>query len=116
LLELHRAGKVRILAVTSRQRLRIAPDIPTAIEAGLPDMVAESFNGLFAPAAVPRSIIDPIAQATKALMVDNEFQQRLFASGFEPIFDSGPEDAQRLVVDELARWMPIMKAADFKLE
>src|SRR5204863_1712588 len=56
LLELHRAGKVRILAVTSRKRLQIAPDIPSAIEAGLPGMIAESFNGLFAPAAVPKPI------------------------------------------------------------
>src|SRR5438105_4384375 len=42
LIDLHRAGKVRILAVTSRRRLQVAPDIPTAIEAGLPGMVAEN--------------------------------------------------------------------------
>jgi tripartite-type tricarboxylate transporter receptor subunit TctC len=116
LLELHRAGKVRILAVTTHKRLQIAPDIPTAIEAGLPDMLAESFNGLFAPAAVSRTILDQIAQATRTVAADGEFQKRLFASGFEPILDSGPEEAQRLVHDELARWTPIMKATDFKLE
>ena len=42
LIDLHRAGKVRILAVTARARLKIAPDIPTALEAGLPGMVAET--------------------------------------------------------------------------
>jgi tripartite-type tricarboxylate transporter receptor subunit TctC len=116
LLQLHRAGKVRILAVTSRHRLKIAPDIPTAIEAGLPDMLAESFNGLFAPAGVSATILDLVAQHTRALAGDEEFQKRLLVSGFETIVDSGPQQAQRLVSDELARWTPIMKATNFKLE
>ncbi len=53
LLELHRAGKVRILAVNATARIKAAPDIPTAIEAGLPGMIAGNLNGLFAPAGVP---------------------------------------------------------------
>ncbi len=48
LLQFHRAGKVRILAIAAQQRMKAAPDIPTAIEAGLPGMVAANFNGLFA--------------------------------------------------------------------
>src|ERR671931_2482212 len=52
LLEFHRAGRVRILAVASRKRLQIAPDIPTTTEAGLPGMIAGNLNGLFAPAGV----------------------------------------------------------------
>jgi tripartite-type tricarboxylate transporter receptor subunit TctC len=116
LLELHRAGKVRILAVAARQRLRIAPDIPTAIEAGLPGMIAESFNGLFAPAGVPKPILQQVADATRAIAADQDVQQRLLTSGFEPVLDSGPDEAQKLVRDELARWTPIMRATDFKLE
>jgi tripartite-type tricarboxylate transporter receptor subunit TctC len=116
LIELHRAGRVRILAVTSRTRLKIAPDIPTALEAGLPGMVAETFNGLFAPAAVPRSLINQFAQATRTIAADPEFQRTLATSGFETILDSGPEAAHQLVSDELARWTPVMKATDFKLE
>ncbi len=116
LIDLHRTGKVRILAVTSRARLQVAPDIPTAIEAGLPGMVAENFNGLFAPAGLSRTIVDQLAQATHRLMADPEFQKPLLTSGFEPILDSGPEAAQRQVSEELVRWTPIMKATDFKLE
>ena len=55
LLDFHRAGKVRILAVAAETRLRAAPDIPTAREAGLPGMVAANFNGLFAPAGLAPS-------------------------------------------------------------
>ncbi len=83
LIDLHRAGKVRILAVTARARLKIAPDIPTALEAGLPGMVAENFNGLFAPAGLPKPIVERFARVTHALMADPEFQKPLIVSGFE---------------------------------
>src|SRR6267154_4967341 len=116
LLDFHRAGKVRILAVAADTRLRAAPDIPTAIEAGLPGMVAANFNGLFAPAGLPKPIVDQIAEATRKVMGDADFQKILLASGFEATADSGPEQAQRLVSDELARWTPIMKATNFKME
>jgi tripartite-type tricarboxylate transporter receptor subunit TctC len=116
LLQLHNTGKVRILAVTSEKRLRIAPDIPTAIEAGLPGMVAVNFNGLFAPAGVPQPIVDQIARATRAAMQDEEFHKPMITSGFEPIVDSGPEESQRMVASEIARWTPIIKATGFKVE
>ncbi|HEY6254198.1 MAG TPA: tripartite tricarboxylate transporter substrate binding protein [Xanthobacteraceae bacterium] len=116
LMDFHRAGKVRILAVAAQARLRAAPDIPTAIEAGLPGMVAANFNGLFAPAAVPAAIVDQLATATRRLMGDEAFDKLLVASGFEPTTQSSPGEAQRLVADELARWTPIMRATNFKME
>jgi tripartite-type tricarboxylate transporter receptor subunit TctC len=114
LLQLHATGKVRILAVTSEKRLKVAPDIPTAIEAGLPGMVAVNFNGLFAPAGVPKPIIDRIAKATLDAMKDEAFQQPMITSGFEPILDVGPEAATKMVADEIKRWVPIMQRANFK--
>ena len=116
LLQFHRTGKVRILAVAAEKRLKVAPDIPTAIEAGLPGMVAANFNGLFAPAGLPKPIIDLIAQATRTVMQDEEFQKPLITSGFEPVLDSGPDAVHRVVTSELARWTPIMKATGFKME
>ncbi|MEA2904875.1 MAG: hypothetical protein QOI12_2262 [Alphaproteobacteria bacterium] len=116
LLDFHRAGRVRILAVAHETRLKAAPDIPTAIEAGLPGMVASNFNGLFAPAGLPKPIVDLLADGTRKMASDAEFQKVLLASGFEPTGASGPDEAARLVRDELARWTPIMKATNFKLE
>jgi tripartite-type tricarboxylate transporter receptor subunit TctC len=116
LLEFHRTGKVRILAIASAQRIKAAPDIPTAIEAGLPNMVAANFNGLFAPAGTPKAVLDRITALTRTAMADEALQKTLIASGFEPIVDSGPEAAQQMVVDEMARWVPIMKATGFKME
>jgi tripartite-type tricarboxylate transporter receptor subunit TctC len=116
LLNFHRTGKVRILAVASETRLRAAPDIPTATEAGLPGMVAANFNGLFAPAGLADSIVDQLASATRKLMADEAFDRLLVDSGFEPTAQSGPVEARQLVADELRRWTPIMQATNFKME
>ena len=62
-------------------------------------MVAANFNGLFAPAGVPKAIIDQIAKATRAAMADDELQKPMITSGFEPVLDSGPEAAQRMVAE-----------------
>src|SRR5882672_10158301 len=107
LLDFHRTGRVRILAVNATTRSKGAPDIPTAIEAGLPGMVAGNLNGLFAPANVPKAIIDQIAEATRKIMADEELQKVLIMSGFEPILDSGPEATRAFIAAELARWTPI---------
>jgi len=96
--------------------MKAAPDIPTAIEAGLPGMVAANFNGVFARAGTPNSILDRIAQLTRAALADDEVQKTLITSGFEPVLNSGPEEASRMVADELARWVPIIKATGFKME
>jgi tripartite-type tricarboxylate transporter receptor subunit TctC len=116
LLDFHRAGKVRILAVNATARIKAAPDIPTAIEAGVPGMIAGNLNGLFAPAGVSKAVVDQIAEATRRTMGDAEFQRILITSGFEPILDSGPDATRQFITEELARWTPIMKATGFKME
>src|SRR5262249_20237317 len=116
LIEFHRSGKVRILAVNATARVKGAPDIPTAIEAGLPGMVAGNLNGLFAPAGLPKPIVDQIAEATRKIAADEALQKVLIASGFEPILDSGPEATDAFSGAATASWLPIMKAANFKME
>jgi tripartite-type tricarboxylate transporter receptor subunit TctC len=115
-LELHKSGRLRILAVTTPARVMAAPDIPTAVEAGLPDMIAQNFVGLFAPAQTPRPIIDRIVQATRAGLAERDLQQVFLAAAFEPQVDSGPESARRFLDDEIARWSPIIKAIGLKLD
>jgi tripartite-type tricarboxylate transporter receptor subunit TctC len=116
LLDFHRTGKVRILAVNATTRSLGAPDIPTAIEAGLPGMVAGNLNGLFAPAGVPKEIVGRIAEATRKIVAEPDVQRILIASGFEPLTDSGPDATRSFIADEIARWTPIMKATGFKME
>ena len=115
-LRLHRAGKIRILAVNSAARLKAAPEIATATEQGLPGMIGQLFLGLFVPVATPRAIADRIGEATRQLMADDEFQKVLLASGLEASSDSSPDKAQRFINEETARWGPVVKASGFKVE
>jgi tripartite-type tricarboxylate transporter receptor subunit TctC len=116
LLELHQTGKLRILAVTGPRRLIAAPEIPTAVEAGLPGMISQQSIGLFAPTGTPKAIIEQIAQATRTALAERAYQQMLIESGFEPDTDSTPERFRHLIEDDLARWAPIVKAIGLKLD
>jgi tripartite-type tricarboxylate transporter receptor subunit TctC len=115
-LELHRSGKLRVLAVTSPDRLVGAPEIPTAVEAGIRGMVSQNLVGLMAPAGTPKAIIEQIAQAMRTAMADQKYQQQLIAFGFELPPDLGPDRMRRFVEDEIARWTPVIKAIGLKLD
>ena len=109
----HRAGRARILAINSAARLKAAPDVPTAIESGLPDMKVVVFNAVFAPAGTPRPIIDALVQATAKAKADPGFAADLERAGAEMVAESTPESAARFVRDETARWTPIVKSSGF---
>lgn len=115
-IELHRAGKIRILAVSSRKRLAAAPDIPTAVEAGLPGMISHNFVGLFAPARTPTPIVEQIAQATRGVMADPDYQRLLLTSGFEAELESSPDKTRAFVEAEIAQWTPVIRSIGLKLD
>ena len=113
-LNYHKEGRIRMLAVNSEKRLQAAPDIPTAIEAGLPDMIVYSFNAIMAAAGTPRPIVDQLHQTTLKVMADAEFQDFLRKAGAEPVTDSSPEKMTRFIKSEIARWTPIINEAGLK--
>ena len=115
-IELHRSGRLKILAVTTPARLAALPDLPTAIEAGVAGMVARNFLALFAPAGTPQAIIAQVGQATHTALADAEFRQALTASGFEPQPDMGADETRRFVHEELARWTPVIRTIGLKLD
>jgi tripartite-type tricarboxylate transporter receptor subunit TctC len=114
-LELHRTGKLRMVAVTAPDRLVAAPDIPTAVEAGLPGMVAVNFTGLFAPHGTPKPIVDLVAAATDKAMEDDNFRTMLIDAGMEPYRHSTPEKTAQFLEQDIARWTPVFRAIGLKL-
>jgi tripartite-type tricarboxylate transporter receptor subunit TctC len=116
LLEFHRTGKLRILAVTSPARLVAAPDIPTAVEAGVPGMISQQSIGLLAPAGTSETIIGQIWQATRVAVAMRAYQNMLIESGFEPDVDSNPQTFRRSLEDDIAHWRPVVKALDLKID
>jgi tripartite-type tricarboxylate transporter receptor subunit TctC len=115
-IELHRSGKIRVLAVTSPVRLTAAPELPTATEAGFPGLVVPASLGLLAPAGTPKPIIEQIAQATRTALAERAYQQALIESGFEPTIDSTPEKFRRSLADDVALWAPVVKKLGLKID
>ena len=115
MIEFHRTGRLRILAVTSPQRLTAASDLPTAAEA-LPGMVSQQLIGLFAPAGTAKAIIGQIAEANHALLAGADYQKMLVETGFEPDVDSSPEIFRRRIEAEIAKWTPIVQELGIKID
>ena len=116
LLELHRSGKLRILAVTSPQRLRGAPDLPTVVEAGMPELVAQALTWLLVPKGTASGVIERISQATAEALAEPGLQQIYLAAGVEPSTDSSPKAAAQLLRREILRWGPIVKQIGLRLD
>jgi tripartite-type tricarboxylate transporter receptor subunit TctC len=114
-LNLHSTGKIRILAVNSAGRLKGAPDLPTAIEQGVPNMIGQLFLGIYARAGTPPAAIAKVADATKQAMADAAFEAVLIKSGFEPMNHYGPEAGLKYMAEEYARWKPVVDAIGLKV-
>jgi tripartite-type tricarboxylate transporter receptor subunit TctC len=116
MLEFHRAGKLRILAVCSPTRLSGRPEFPTAVEQGFPNLIALETNGLLAPTGTPKAIVVQLAQATRTALTDRDFQQMLIEAGVEPDLDSTPEKFRRSLEDDIAHWTPVINAIRLKID
>lgn len=114
MLEMHKAGQVRILAVATDHRLAAAPEIPTTGESGYPELIAQLFVGVFAPAETPKPIIDRLAAMTRDVVADKAFQSNLETAGFEPLPDFGPDRTAKYLSEELRRWTPVLSASGMK--
>src|SRR6201991_4593168 len=86
-----REGKVRVLGVTTPKRVAAAPDIPTLAEAGLPGFELVAWQGVVAPAGVPRGIVDQLSAQIAKLVADPATGDRLTALSLEPLTGSTPD-------------------------
>jgi tripartite-type tricarboxylate transporter receptor subunit TctC len=115
-LEHHRAGKLRIIAVTHGKRLAAAPEIPTTVEQGLTDLVAPNFIGVFGPAGLPRDVVNTVSAANLKLLADKSYQELLISGTFELEPLTSPAEYKSYVESELARWRPIVTAMGIKID
>jgi len=113
-IEHHRAGKVRILAVTGEQRSKSLPDVPTLKEQGI-NMAADAFFGLYGPAGVPADTVNRIDRAVADALKDPVIQEKIVAFGLVPNHAPAAELAATQVA-HLKRWETPIKASGFKAE
>ena len=114
-LPLAKDGRVRALAVATKERSPVAPDIPTIAESGLPGYEMSLWNALFAPAGTPRELIARVnAEALKALDAP-DVKQRLLGAGAVPTGDT-PEALGAFFKNEVARFAKVVQAIGLKLD
>ena len=109
------AGKLRVLAVTGKQRLASLPDVPTTAEAGLPKVDATSWFALFAPAATPKAVIDKLAADTRAVVQSEAFKKKVEEQGATADYQDPAQLAARVKAD-LAGWAAVVKSAKIEAE
>jgi tripartite-type tricarboxylate transporter receptor subunit TctC len=110
-----RRGQLRALAVTSRERLSMAPDIPTVVEQGLPDLEFYSWYGLWGPNGIPREVVTRLYSDIARIIKQPDVEKRLIDSGFVPR-GTTPEQFSQYIVRENARYLRIIKDADIKTQ
>ena len=108
-----KSGKVRPLAVLSEKRFPASPEIPSSVEMGFPGLDANVWFGLFAPAKTPRAIVMKVNKEVVAALQSPEAKSALLAQGAEAA-PSSPEEFDRFVKAEIAKWGKVIKAAGIK--
>jgi tripartite-type tricarboxylate transporter receptor subunit TctC len=113
-----RAGRIKALAVTTRERLKAAPEIPTADEAGLPGFSFENWHGFFAPKGAPAAVVARLNAAVVETLADPAVRARLVDLGQEivPREQQTPEALAAMLRAGIAKWGPIIRAAGIKAE
>ena len=107
------SGAVKILAISSAKRSPFLPDVPTLKEAGI-DVEADAWNGLIAPAGTPQPILDKIQRAVTEALQSDELRAKFAAQLMEPVGNS-PAQFRALIDADLARWSPVIQAANIKV-
>jgi len=109
-----KSGKLRAVAITSGQRVASMPDVPTIGET-LPGYRAEAFQGMIAPAGVPRAIIDKLAAEVRRIVKLPEVAERFELDGAVPV-GSTPAEFSAFLKDEMQKWGKVIKDAGIKPE
>ena len=110
-----KAGRLRVLAVTSPKRSPLLPDVPTIAETVIPGYQASTWFGVFAPAGTPREIVAKLnAELNKALSAP-ELTEHLRLEGAEAVGGT-PEEFRTFVRGEIERWAPVVKSAGVKAD
>ena len=115
LLPLIRDGKVRALAITSRTRTPLAPELPTMIEAGVPDYEVMTFYGVVAPAGTPAPIVKLLNTTVNEALANEEIRNTITKLGSLPSPGS-PDDFARFIGAQVKKWTAVAKAANVKVD
>jgi tripartite-type tricarboxylate transporter receptor subunit TctC len=105
------SGQLIPVGIASARRSPLMETVPTLAELGLPGVIGATWNMILAPTGTPQAIIDRLNQALCAALSDPSVVARLTELAIEPIADTTPTSAREFLVDEIARWAPVVQAS-----
>ncbi|AOG24151.1 Bug family tripartite tricarboxylate transporter substrate binding protein [Acidovorax sp. RAC01] len=111
----HKQGKVRALAVTSRERNPALPDVPTVIESGIKGFEVVGFYGFLAPAGTPKDVVAKLSDAFGQVMQMPDVRNRMVSQGADPAF-LGADDFAKFLASEMPRWADAVKKSGAKVD
>jgi tripartite-type tricarboxylate transporter receptor subunit TctC len=111
----HKQGKVKALAVTSKERNPALPDVPTVIESGVPNFEVVGFYGFLAPAGTPPDVVAKLSDAFRQVLSTPEVRNKMVTQGTDPAF-LGHDAFASFLNAELPRWAAVAKASGAKLD
>jgi len=115
LVQLHRAGKIRIIATSGAARSPLLPEVATFREQGFPSIEGTGWIGIYAPAKTPKAIVEELSARIVKVVRLPDVRDRLLNLGYEPT-GTTPEELSTIMAADTARWGPIIKASGFTAE
>jgi tripartite-type tricarboxylate transporter receptor subunit TctC len=110
-----KSGKLRALAVTSGKRALSLPELPTMAEAGVAGYDVTSWNGILIPASTPAPIVDRLNAELNKIITAPAMRDRMIGLGYEPVGGT-PDAFGKFIQSELAKWAPVVKAANVRID
>jgi len=110
-----RAGKLRGLGVTSKERSSVMPEVPTIAESGLPGYESTTWYGMLAPAGTPATIVRTLHDQMVAVLKLEDIREKLLVQGLEPVGNT-PAEFSSIIASELTKWRKVVAAAGMKAE
>jgi tripartite-type tricarboxylate transporter receptor subunit TctC len=110
-----RAGKLRGLGVTSKERSSVMPEVPTIAESGLPGYESTTWYGMLAPAGTPATIVRTLHDQMVAVLKLEDIREKLLVQGLEPVGNT-PAEFSSIIASELTKWRKVVTAAGIKAE
>jgi tripartite-type tricarboxylate transporter receptor subunit TctC len=109
------AGKVRPIAVTSAKRWGDLPDVPTLDELGVKDAVSDTFQGIYAPAGTPQSVIDRLVKELNIILARPDVKEKFIKAGL-PVVAEGPDAFRARIAHEVPMYKEIIDKAGLRIQ
>ncbi|ARP94394.1 Bug family tripartite tricarboxylate transporter substrate binding protein [Bordetella genomosp. 13] len=115
-LPLLQTGKLKLLAVTTKNRIRLAPDTPTMEEAGVPGFDVASWQAVYAPKGTPKPVVDRLSREIAAILKEPDVQEKLGKTMGMELVGSTPEQLRELMAAEIPRWAEVVRKSGASVE